>query len=138
MFWPHYRRYWQPWLCIYLKTLFWNRFEEDLPPRAEVAGCSTYVELIDKLPHAGPTSELCRTAYPGEDKRNISKPVLFFASADDPFHPIDAIGIDTQLPHVLYYVTETGGHVAWPEGWRADCSSFHARVVLEFFNAHVA
>merc|ERR1740139_1363398 len=134
---PHYRRYWQPFLTQNLKLLYWNRFGDEMAPRKDVVNIITYRQLIDKLPHLGSFERLLKKAFPSEEeKSSISSPLLFFAAADDPFHPIDATSIDDTLPNVLYYITATGGHVSWPEGWGANCSTFHTRVVMEFFGAH--
>merc|ERR1712032_1471986 len=97
-----------------------------------LADASTYVQLIDRMPHLGPVSKFADSMFRDWDGQRISRPLLFFASADDPFHPIGDVGIDPDLQHVLYYITAVGGHVAWPEGWSADCSSFQTRVVLGF------
>eukprot|EP00929_Paragymnodinium_shiwhaense_P103524 TRINITY_DN67072_c0_g1_i1.p1 TRINITY_DN67072_c0_g1~~TRINITY_DN67072_c0_g1_i1.p1 ORF type:complete len:404 (-),score=24.85 TRINITY_DN67072_c0_g1_i1:587-1798(-) len=134
----HYRRYWQPWLTAQLKVLFYQRFASQLPAREKVASASTYVELLDRLPHIGPTSRLTgpNGAFSYDERHHIDKPLLFFASADDAFHhPVDSLGIDDSLRSVLYYITDVGGHCAWPEGMSADCSSFHTRVALAFLEA---
>lgn len=133
---PHYRRYWQPWLTAQLKLLFYERFAKELPPKAEVAAATCYVELIDRLPHVGPVSKLCAGGDAFAERHGICRPVLFFASADDPFHhPVEGLGIDESLPWVLHYITEVGGHVGWPEGMFADCGTFQTRVVLGFLES---
>lgn len=132
---PHYRRYWQPWLTAHLKLMFYKRYADELPPREAVAGASNYVQLLDSMPHIGPASRLVEKGLRPDERHNIRRPLLFFASADDPFHPIDKVGIDPTLPSVLYYVTDCGGHVAWPEGLSADCGKFHPRVILAFLGA---
>lgn len=131
----HYRRYWQPWLTAQLLLLYYEKFGNELPPRETVAGAAHYEELINCLPHVGPVSRVCTKGFANAERDKICRPLLFFASADDPFHPIDDLGIDPTLPSVLYFITEVGGHVAWPEGWTADCSSFHTRVIFEFLEA---
>merc|ERR1712217_134451 len=135
----HYQRYWQPWLTAQLKLLFYGRFGNELPPKSKVVNASTYIELIYNLPHIGPVSKFCERGSADAVRQGICRPLLFFAAADDAFHyPVESLGIDPSLPFVLYYITEVGGHVAWPEGWAADCNSFQTRVVLGFFEASSA
>merc|ERR1712194_233462 len=98
----HYRQYWQPWLTAQLKLLFYERFSSELPAREAIADATNYMELIARLPHIGPVSRVIESGFADAERHRISVPVLFFASADDPFHnPIESLGIDTTLPSVL-------------------------------------
>merc|ERR1712217_1018072 len=72
----HYRRYWQPWLTAQLKLLFYERFGNELPAKDKVVGASTYLELIDRLPHVGPVSKVCSESDVFVERHGISRPVL--------------------------------------------------------------
>lgn len=76
---------------------------------------------------------------PLRHRHNIKTPLLLFTAQDDPLHHVGMIAVETAPtnPNIAYYVTKTGGHVAWPTGlWPKDYS-YMTGVVSRFLKENL-
>lgn len=115
---------------------------------------TTYEDLICNLSGdktANDAFDMFRThlELSPKERRRIDRPFLLMVSRDDPLHHADMIGANEHLTssstsssasneNIVLLVTETGGHVLWPEGamlWSRPSFHFLRRTVAEFAEA---
>ena len=109
---------------------------------------TTYEQLHAALYAAGLRSGLwdewrACTEPPVAGLARVRVPTLVVSALDDPLHHADMLGLEQAEAalgvsgHVAVWVTETGGHIGWPEDLRAGGGDFAfiRRVAQQFFDA---
>lgn len=70
----------------------------------------------------------------------VCRPLLMLSARDDPIVHPEAIPTEKAKSHdyLILAITETGGHVAFPEGWLPKDKCWSDRISVEFLNAILA